>query len=93
MSTGASTGGRLTACLAGIRGLLERGDVMEAADLVAELNAITACAPEPMTEAELTEARDALSRCGELERSLRHSALEALQRLGATRRSQAYRRP
>lgn len=93
MSTAASVGRRLTACLGQILAFLEKGDVAEAAAIVAELNTIVARAPESMTETELTEARQVLSRCGELERTLRQSALEALQRLGATRRSQVYRQP
>jgi len=93
VSTAVSASGRLADCLAQIRALMEGGDVIAAAALVDELNGIAACPPEPMTETELMEIRETLSRCGELERSLRQSALQALQRLGATRRSQAYRQP
>ena len=80
-------------CLTAIESLLAQDDVIGAAALVDELNAAIASGPEPMTEAELTEAHRALVRCGELESLLRQSTLEALQRLGATRRSQAYRHP
>jgi hypothetical protein len=90
---GVDGGSRLTVCLRRIQSLLEKGEVSEAAALVGELNAAMAGGPEPMTDSELSEARQTLLRCGELERSLRQSALQALQHLGATRRSQAYRRP
>jgi RNA polymerase-interacting CarD/CdnL/TRCF family regulator len=93
VNTAASVGVRLTACLAQIQTLLEKGQVTEAAALVSDLNAIVASAPEPMAETELMEARQVLARCGELEQSLRQSDLEALQRLGATRRSRVYRQP
>lgn len=93
MSGADSTGSRLVACLARISSLLEKGDVTEAAALVGELNGLTAREPELMTEAEQEAAQQALARCGELERGLRQSTLEALQRLGATRRSHAYFEP
>lgn len=93
MSAESATGSRLMACLARISSLLEKGEVTEAAEVVEELTALTRGEPEPMTEAELTEANRTLAHCAELERSLRQSTLEALQRLGATRRSQAYRMP
>lgn len=93
MSAETSKGSRLIACLARIASSLERGEVSEASELVGELTALTGGEPEPMTAAEQSEANRILSHCGELERGLRQSALEALQRLGATRRSQAYRMP
>jgi hypothetical protein len=93
VNTAIAGGSRLVACLARIQSLLEKGEVTEAAALVGELNAAMAGGPEPMTESELEEARQSLLRCGELERALRRSALQALQHLGATRRSQAYRTP
>jgi hypothetical protein len=93
VSAESTTGSRLIACLARIAALLEKGEVSEASTLAEELTTLTAGEPEPMTEAEQIEANRSLSRCAELEKGLRQSALEALQRLGATRRSQAYRMP
>lgn len=93
MTTATTGANRLSSCLARMQGLLEKGAVGEAAAMVSELNGIVSGEPEPMTDSELAEAHVLLSRCGELERELRHSVLEALQRLGATRRSRAYRQP
>lgn len=93
MSTSANAGARLLACLGEIQSLLEKGEVGKAAAMVPELNAVVDCAPEPMDATELARAQQVLSRCGEMEQSLRRAALEALQRLGATRRGQVYRQP
>jgi hypothetical protein len=90
VSAAGTTGSRIVACLTRISSLLEQGEVLEASKLMPELTELTSGEPEPMTEAELAEARRVLSCCGALERGLHESNLQALQRLGATRRSQAY---
>lgn len=93
MSGASSTGQRLVECLGRISALLETGDVTGAAALMEELNALTTGEPESMTAAEQEAAGRALGRCVILEDGMRQSTLEALRRLGATRRSHAYGKP
>lgn len=93
MSGTGTAGNRLIACLERIASLLEKGEVTSAAALVEELTTLTSGEPESMTAEEQREARRLLAHCGDLESGLHKSALEAMQRLGAARRSQAYQMP
>jgi len=88
----AASSGDLCGCLRKIAGLLEKGDPVEAATVVADMNELLPRLPSEMPAEQVSEARLLLLHCEELERGLRKIALASLQRLGATRRSMAYRR-
>ena len=74
-----------------IEGLLEKGDAVAAAAVVAEMNQALASLPLEMPDAELTEAQGLLVRCEEMEQGMRKEVLSSLQRLAATRKSSIYR--
>ena len=82
----------LCGCLRKIATLLEKGDPVAAAAIVSEMNELLPRLPRDMPQEELAEATQLLGRCKELEQGLRQNVLVALQRLGATRKSQIYRR-
>jgi len=87
-----STGETLCGCLRRIATLLEKGEPVEAALVVAEMNELLPRLPQDMAEAELNEAKNLLTRCEALERDLRKDVLGSLQLLAATRKSSIYRR-
>lgn len=77
-------------CLRRIAILLEKGEPIAAAAVVAEMNEIFPRLPAEIREEELQEAQGLLERCKELEQGLRHKVLASLQQLAATRRSRIY---
>jgi len=82
----------LCGCLRRIAALLEKGEPEAAAAIVAEMNEVSPRLPTEMPADELAEAQSLLERCAELERGVRQNVLDALRRLGATRKSLVYRR-
>jgi hypothetical protein len=87
----AASGEALCVCLRKILALLEKGEAVEAAGVVAELNAIVRALPPDIAAKEAEEARLLLERCVALESSLREGVLASMRRLGAARKSIAYR--
>ena len=87
-----ATGEDLCGCLRRIATLLEKGEPVEAALVVAEMNELLPRLPQDIAEAELAEARNLLTRCEALERDLRRDVLGSLQLLAAARKSSIYRR-
>jgi hypothetical protein len=81
----------LCGCLQRIAILLEKGESVQAATVVAEMNDVFPRLPPDMPDHELAEARRLLDHCTALERGLRQSVLASLQRLGATRKALVYR--
>lgn len=88
----ASTSCGLCGCLRKIAGLLEQGNTVGAAGVVAEMNALIPTLPTEISESEAAEAKALLKRCANLERGLHERALVAMQQLGAARKSRVYRR-
>jgi hypothetical protein len=86
------TSNSLCKCLQRITGLMEKGEAVEAAGAVAEMNELLPLLPLEMTTDELAEANRLLKRCVELEAGMRQKVLASLQRLAATRKSLVYRR-
>ena len=82
----------LCGCLRRIATLLEKGEPVEAAKVVAEMHQLLPRLPQEMAEAELDDARNLLARCEALEGDLRKDVLGALHVLAATRKSSIYRR-
>ena len=71
--------------------MLESGDPVAAAAIVAEMTEFLPRLPPEMPAEELAEASRLLEHCTTLEKVLRQRVLASLQRLGATRRATAYR--
>ena len=84
--------GSLCGCLRRIAVLLEKGNPVEAAAVVCEMNEVLSRGPTAMSESEYAEARSLLALCEKLERDARQDVLVSLQRLAATRKSSIYRR-
>jgi len=82
----------LCGCLRRILASLEKGDPIEAAGMVPELNALVSTLPVNAPEKETENARQLLGRCAALEDSLRGQVVESMRRLGAVRKSMVYRR-
>jgi hypothetical protein len=82
----------LCKCLQRIAGLMEKGEAVEAAVAMSEMNELLPLLPMEMTTEELAEANRLLRRCVELESGMRQKVLASLQRLAATRKSLVYRR-
>lgn len=87
-----ASGEALCACLHEVLALLEQGDGVAAAERVPAMNALIAALPPALPEPEAEEAKRLLDRCWELERGLQAGILEGMRRLGAARKSAAYRR-
>jgi uncharacterized membrane-anchored protein len=81
----------LCGCLRRIATLLEKGEPVEAATLVVEMNEILPRVTPEMPGDELADARALLEHCAALEGGLRQHVLSSLQRLGATRKGLVYR--
>jgi hypothetical protein len=71
---------------------MEKGEAVEAAVAMSEMNELLPLLPMEMTTEELAEANRLLRRCVELESGMRQKVLASLQRLAATRKSLVYRR-
>lgn len=81
----------LCGCLQRIADLLERGEPVAAAAIVAEMNDVFPRLPPDMPDDELVEARRLLDLCTALECGLRQNVLASLRRLAATRKALVYR--
>jgi len=81
----------LCGCLRRIATLLEKGEPVEAATLVVEMNEILPRVTPEKAGDELAQAMALLEHCKTLEAALRQHILSSLQRLGATRKGLVYR--
>ena len=75
-----------------IANLLESGQAIEAASVVAEMNRLLPTMPLDLSDSEVSESEGLLKHCRELEQGLRDRALQSMRQLGAARKSLAYRR-
>jgi hypothetical protein len=71
--------------------MLEQGDAVAAARELEEIKVLYPRLPPSMPQSEYETARRLFDRCAEAEGALRRQVTEALAKLGAGRRSEAYR--
>ena len=87
----AASGEALCGCLRRILAALERGDAIEAAAVVPEMDAVLRTLPADISEQDAESARRLLGRCVDLEQCLRGPVLDSLRQIGAARKARVYR--